>query len=144
MGYLLIGYCNLYRMAGHKVRTAHDERLRLFFELRDHGADGDLCLLGRNLADFDIVLLAEILLDIVGKLVSGSLDALLLHNTSEGNDSYLGSTTSDIYDHVTFRSLDIESDTEGSSHRLVDKINIPSACMLGRVTHGPDLDFGTS
>ena len=78
MGDLLVGHCDLDRMAGHEVRAAHDERLRLLFELRDHCTHGNLCLFSGNLADFDVMLLAEILLDVIGKLVARSLDALLL------------------------------------------------------------------
>ena len=134
----------MYRVSCHEVRTCDVVWLRLFLEVRDHGSDSDLDLLGCDLSHLDVVLLTEVHLDVVCEYVTGNLDRVLDYDTAERDHCDLCSTTSDVNDHVTLRRLHIEADTEGRCHWLVDQIYVASSCVLSRVTYRTDLHFGTS
>ena len=90
------------------------------------------------------MLLAQVILDVAGEYVTCGTDAVLDHQASEGDDGDLGGAAAYVDDHVALRGLDIETDTEGGGHRLEDQIHVARSGMLGGVTDGADLDFGTA
>ena len=74
----------MYRVRSHEVRTCDLEWLRLLcIEVWDNRSDRDLDLLSSDLSHLDVVLLAKVLLDVTCEYVSGNLDAILHHDTSE-------------------------------------------------------------
>ena len=138
-----MGDGRLHRVCGHEVGAADHERLRSFVsEIGYDGAYCDLDLLGSDFADLDIVLLAQIVLDVAGEHVAGRPDAGLLDQASERDHGDFGGASSDVHDHVSLRGFDVKSDSQGRGHGFENQVHISSSCVLGRVAHGPDFDLG--
>ena len=131
----------LYRVCRHEVGSADDEGLGLFHEVRDDCANGNLDLFRGDFSHADVVLLAEVLLDVCGEDVSGGTDALLEHEAAEGDDCDFRGAAAYVDDHVADRLLNLQADTEGGCHGLEDQIYVASAGVLGGVADGPDLYF---
>ncbi len=110
---LLMCDCSMYRMGCHKVRTGDRIWIRFIGDVRYYGSDRDLDLLGCNLSHPDVVLLAEVHLDVVGEHVSGHLDGVLHHDASEGDYRDFRCTSSYVNHHVSLWRLYVEADTEG-------------------------------
>ena len=108
------------------------------------GPNGDLGLLGRNLPHLDVMLLAQVVLNVIGQLVPSRLDALLHHDTAQGDDGDLGGAASDIDHHVALRGLHVQADTEGGRHRLENKVDIASSRVLRGITDRTDFHFRTA
>ena len=129
-------------MGGHKVWSAHDERKRLLLsQVRDDGSHGYLDLLCRNLSHLDVVLLAQVVLDVAGEHVSCGSDAVLLHEASEGDHCNFSGASAYVDHHISLRGLDVQTNTQGGCHRLEDQIYVPASGVLGGVTHCPDFHF---
>ena len=89
------------------------------------------------------MLLAHILHNVVGKLITSRTDTLLRGNTSIRYYSHLGSTPTYIHNHIPLRRKDIHSDTNSRSHWLEKHVHITSSGMLARVVYGTYLHLGT-
>ena len=112
VGNLLIGDGGIYRMGCHHVRAAYHIGLRFNLKVREHGTDGNLDSLGSSFSDFEVVLLAHVVLYVGGEYIAGNTDTFLLYYASEGDDCDFSRAASDIHYHVALRSLDVEADTE--------------------------------
>ena len=128
-------------MAGHEVRTPHEEGFGFGVQLGEDGTDRDLDLLRRGLAHADDVLLAQVVLDVGREDVAGHADGVLLDDTAQGDDGDLGGAASDVDDHVALRRLHVQADTEGRGHRFEDQVDVTAAGVLGGVADGADLHF---
>ena len=98
VGDFLVGDESLDRVAGHQVRTPHEERFGLGVQLGQDGTHGDLDLLRRGLAHADDVLLAQVVLDVGREDVAGHADGILLDDAAQGDDGDLGGAASDVDD----------------------------------------------
>ncbi len=72
----------------------------------------------------------HVILDIGSEVVAGKTDTLVTYDTTERDYGNLSATTAYIDNHVTLRRLDIKTDTESSSHRLINHVYVASAGML--------------
>ena len=131
-------------MGCHQVRSLHHLRLRFFVKLGQHCTHRDFDFLGGHLTDFDVVLLAQIVLDVAGEHVTCGADAVLHHQSSKGDDGDFGGTSTYVHHHVALRGFDVKTDSEGCCHRLENQVHIPSSRMLGGVAHSTYFHFGTS
>ena len=95
-----------------------------------------------TLAHLHIVLAAHVFLYVGGEVVTGNTDGVVAYDTSERDDCNLGRTTTDIHNHIALGSLNINTNTDSSSHWFEDKINVTSIGMLGRVANGTQLHLG--
>ena len=141
MGDFLVGDEGLYRVAGHQVGTADQERLRFHVQLGDDGAHGNLDLLRRGLAHLDHMLLAQVVLDIGREDVTRHPDGILLDDAAQGDDGDFRGAASDVHHHVAFRGFHVQADTEGGGHGFVDQVDVAAAGVLRRVAHSPDFHF---
>ena len=145
VGDFLIGDRDLDRVGGHDIRTADDEGFRLLaVKVGDDGADGDFDLFGGRFARLDVVLLAEVGLDVGGEDVAGDADGVLLDDAAEGDDGDFRRAATDIDDHVAARGFYVETDSEGCGHRFINQVDVASSGVFGGVADGADLDFGRS
>ena len=144
VGDFLIGDGRLHRVRCHEVLSPDDNRLRLVLQVGDDGTHGNLDTLRGYLSHLDVVLLLEVVLDVRREDVARRTDAVLDHDAAEGDDGDLRRTAADVDDHVALRGFDLEADTEGGRHRLIDEVDLTRAGVLGGVADGPDLDFGTA
>ena len=137
----LVGDEGLDRVAGHEVRTPHEEGFGFGVQLGEDGAHRDLDLFRRGFTHADDVLLAQVVLDVGREDIAGHADGVLLDDTAQGDDGDFGGAAADVDDHVALRRLDVQADTEGRGHRFEDQVDVPAAGVLGGVTDGTDLHF---
>ena len=90
------------------------------------------------------MLLAQVVLNVIGQLVPSRLDALLHHDTAQGDHGDFRRTASDIHHHVALRGLHVQADTEGGRHRLENKVDIASSRVLRGITDRTDFHFRTA
>ena len=138
MGRFLVGDEDLYRVAGHHVGTADQERFRFFVQLREDGAHGNLDFFRRGFTYFNHVLLTQVVLDIGRENVAGHTHGILHHNAAQGDDGDFRGTTSNVYHHIALRRLHIQADTQGCCHGLIDEVYVPAAGVLRGVADGTD------
>lgn len=136
--------CGIDGMGSHHVRPAYYIRVGFFVKIGEHGTNGNLDSLGSSFTDFQVMLLAHIVLDIGGEHISCDTDTLLLHDTTERDYGDLGCSAADINHHVSLRGLNVKTDTEGSGHRFVNQIHVAASSMFGGVADGPDFNLGTA
>ena len=129
---------DLYRVAGHQVGTADQERFRFFVQLREDGAHGNLDFFRRGFTYFNHVLLTQVVLDIGRENVAGHTHGILHHNAAQGDDGDFRGTTSNVYHHIALRRLHIQADTQGCCHGLIDEVYVPAAGVLRGVADGTD------
>ena len=114
--------------------------LRCFVaQLSEGRAYVNLDALGHALGHLDVVLACHIVLYVGCQLVAGNADGVVAHDAAEGDDGNLGGTAADVDNHVALRSLYVDADTYGSSHRLEDEVHVTSVGVLGRVAYGTQL-----
>ena len=87
------------------------------------------------------MLAVHILLNVSVKVITSHLDTGVGNNTTERDDGNLRRTTTDIDNHIALRGLNIDTDTDGSSHRFENQINITTIGMFGRVAYGTQLNL---
>ena len=80
---LLMSDGSVNRMGSHQVRAYDVLWLRFFHKVRNDSSDGDLDLFCRDLSHLDVVLLAEIHLNVIGEHVTSHFDGILHYDTSE-------------------------------------------------------------
>ena len=116
----------------------------LLLKLGEGRSDMNLDHLGCALAYLYIVYTAHVLHDVVGEVVAGHLDTLVGHDAAKRDHSNLSGTTAYVNDHVALRREHVDTDTESGGHGFVDHVDVTASGMLGRVTHGADLNLGGS
>ena len=142
MGNLLIAYGYFHRQCGDTVRTMHHEVFWCIITQIGQGRTHvDLDTLCHTLTDSHIMLTAHILLNISIQVVTSHLDTRVGHNTTERDHGNLSRTTTDIHNHITLRSLHIDTNTDSGSHRLKNQIDVTTIGMFGRVAHSTQLHF---
>ena len=88
------------------------------------------------------MLLTNIRLDISRKNVTCHIDTLRVNQTTQRDTSNLRGTTTDVDNHITHRSLNVQTCTQRSGHRLEDHIYLAATCTVSRVAYRTDLDIG--
>ena len=96
--------------AGDEIAALHFHRRFLFDGVG--GADLDLDVLGRALADHEIVGAAHVIDDRFVELVTRDANAAAKNNAAERDDGDLGRAAADINDHVAGRFLHRETDAD--------------------------------
>src|SRR6185503_11475053 len=144
---LLDRFANLARVNAHRLRNAGDEVASLHFHLAlfadgRRGADVDLDLLRRRLADEEVVVLPHELHDRNIELVAAGADRRIAHNAGERDDRDLRCATADVDDHVAGRRLDGEADTDCRGHGLSNHEYFFGTGTQRRVAHRTLLHFG--
>ena len=104
----------------------------------------DFNTLGHTLADLHIVLTAHILLDISSQVITRNADGVVGYDTTQGDNGNFRRTTTYIHNHISFRSLHIDTDTDSGSHGFKNQVDVTSAGMFGRVAHGTQFHFSTT
>lgn len=104
----------------------------------------DFYQLGHALANLHAVRAAHVLLDVLGKHVACHTDALVGDDAAKRDYRNLSCTAAYVDNHIAFRCLDVETDTEGCCHRLVNHINVAAAGMLARVADCTDFNLGAA
>src|SRR5215218_4916681 len=144
---LLDRFANLARMHAHRLRDAGDEVASLHFHLAllTHGrgaADLDLDLLGRRLADEQVVVLAHELHDRHVELVATRADRRVAHDARQRDDGDLRRATADVDHHVARRGLHRQSHADRRRHRLGDHEDLLGSGAERRVAHRTLLHLG--
>src|SRR5947199_6922527 len=104
--------------------------------------DLDLDLLGRGLADQEVVVLAHELHDRLVQLVAAGADRRVRDDPREGDHRDFGRTAADVDHHVPRWRLDGKPDADRRRHRLGDHVDLFGPGRLRRVPHGALFDFG--
>ena len=125
--------------AAELVAAAHLRR-QAFVEW-DGAADGDLDLLGRLLADDEVVTAADVGDDRFVDAVAGHADRFADDDAVERDDGGLGAAAADVDDHVAARGADRDARADGGRERLGNEVRgLAGARLLGGVADGALLD----
>ena len=122
---LLAGEHHRLRQPGDEVAAA-DLGLHLLCE-REGGADLELDLLGRLLADHELVLALDVADDRLVELVAADADRLGHDDAAERDHGDLAGAAADVHDHVARGLADREAGADRGSHRLLDQIGVAGA-----------------
>src|SRR5690606_41600078 len=87
---------------------------------------------------------ADILYNVRVEIVSSNADGLIAYYSGKCNDGNLRRTSTDINNHVAHRFFNVDSNSDCSRHRLVDKINFFSAGDFRRVAYSTFLHLRNS
>src|SRR5215207_7095133 len=144
---LLDRFADLARVDTHRLRDAGDEIASLHFHLAllTHGcgaADLDLDLLGRRLADEQVVVLAHELHDRHVELVATGADRRVAHDPRQRDHGDLRRAAADVDHHVARRRLHGQSHADRRRHRLGDHEDLFRSGAERRVAHRALLHFG--
>ena len=90
------------------------------------------------------MLTAHVFTDVFRQIITRHTDGVVGNNTSQRDNGNFRRTTTYVHNHIPFRSLYINADTNSRSHRFEDQIDIPSTGMFGRVTNGTEFNFRTT
>ena len=131
---LLGADCDCSRKSGHKVTSAYIHRLILCKRIA--GSNLNLNILCGTLTDQKIVFLTHIADQRLIKIISGNLDRCTYNRSSKRNDSDIRSTASDIYDHISAWSCNIDSRTDCSSDRLLNNFYLAGTSLISSVLNG--------
>ena len=132
-------HCNRARQPGDLIPAAH--LVRDLFLQRQCTADRNLQLLGRPVADNEIVAPLHIGGDRVVQPVTGNADALADDDAVHRDHGRLGASAADIDDHMALRNVHGDARADRRRQRLRDQVRRPPRpSSLGRVLHGPLLD----
>ena len=143
VGNFLIAYGNLHRQGRDTVWTMNNVVLgSLIAQVCQGRADSNLDTLSHTLRYLHVVLTGHILLNISGEVVTSGTDRVITYDTTQRNHSNLCATTTDIYNHVTLWSIYIDTNTDSSSHRLKNQVNVTSVSMLSTVAYSTKLHLG--
>ena len=133
---LLIAHRNFHWKCCNTVRPMNNEFLRsLIAKLRQCRTNMYLNPLCHTFTHFDVMLTAHILLNVSSKIVTCRTNGVITNDTTQRNDCNFGATTTNINDHITFRCLYINTNTDSSSHRFENQIHVTTVCMLCTVAH---------
>ena len=110
---------------GDEVAAA-DLGLHLLLE-RVGRADLELDLLGRLLADQELVLLLDVVDDRLVELVAADADRLRDDDAAERDHRHLGGAAADVDDHVPGRLADRQPGADRGGHRLLDQVGLAGA-----------------
>ena len=132
---------------GDQLRQPRNEASALdlhghFLLGRENAADLHLHLLGRALADEQVVLAAHILDDGLVELVARDLDGGRLDDAGEGDDRDVGRTAADVDDHVALGLGDVDARADGGGDRLFNEVDAARAGLNARVDDRALLDLG--
>ena len=135
------------RRDGDELGKARDKASALdlhghFLFRREDAADLHLHLLGRALADEQVVLAAHILDDGLVELVARDLDGGRFDDAGERNDRDIGRTAADVDDHVALGLGDVDARTDGGGDRLFNEVDAARAGLNARVDDRALLDLG--
>src|SRR5690606_27919926 len=95
-------------------------------------------LFSSTLPNIKVVLRTHIIYNVICEDIPGNFNRLVTHNSSKSNNRDLGSTSTYIHDHISFWLHNINSNSNSSSHWLVDQIHffaIHPFCTLFYRTH---------
>src|SRR5690606_19601227 len=106
------------------------------------GADEDLDLLRRLLADRDAVLPADVGDDRRVDVEGANAHRLERDDAAERDQRGLGGAAADVDDHVRHRLVDRQPRPDRRGHRLLDQLRLHGAGLAGRLGHRPLLDRG--
>ena len=133
---LLIAHRNFHWECCNTIRPMNNEILRgLITKIRQCRTNMYLNPFCHTFTHFDVMLTAHILLNVSSKIVTCRTNRVITNDTTQRNNSNFGATTTNINDHITFRCLYINTNTDSSSHRLEDQIHVTTVCMLCTVAH---------
>ena len=99
-------------------------------ELSERRTHVHLDLLGRAHAYYHIVGAAHVVLDILGEVIAGNLYALVADDAAQRYHGDFGGAAAYIHYHIAFGRLYVETDTQGSRHRLINHIHIAAISVL--------------
>ena len=108
---------------------------------RVRGSDLDLDLLGRALADEQVVGLARVRDDGLVELVAGDADRLAVDDACERDDRDVGRAAADVDDHVAGRFGNRHARADGGRHRFFDEMHLAGLGPHGAVFHRAALDL---
>ena len=106
------------------------------------GADLELDLLGRLLADQELVLALDVVDDRLVHLVAADAQRLRDDDAAERDDGDLGRAAADVDDHVAGRLGDGQPGADRGGHGLLDEVRLARAGREGRFLDGALLDAG--
>ena len=145
MRHLLITHRNFHGKSSDTVRPAYNVIFgSIISQISQGSAYMYLDTFGHTFTHLHIVLTAHIFLNIGCQIISGNTDRIVRHNTSQWNNRNFGRTTTYIDNHISFGCFHINTDTDSSSHRFKNQINIPSSRMLSTVTYRTKLYFSAT
>src|SRR5687768_4224006 len=144
---LLDRFADLAGVHAHGLGDSRDEVAALHFHLallahRRGAADLDLDLLGRRLADEQVVVLAHELHDRHVQLVAARADRGVAHDAGQRDDGDLGRPATDVDHHVARRRLDRQPDADRRRHRLRDHEHLLRSGAERRVANRALLHLG--
>ena len=128
------------RQAGEHVAAAH-LGLQLLAQVPG-GADLELDLLGRLLADEELVVALDVIDDRLVHLVAADAQRLRDDDPAERDDRDLGRAAADVDDHVPGRLGDGEPGADRGGHRLLDQVRLARAGRQRRLLDRALLDAG--
>ena len=136
---------NLLALDAHGLGQARDHvaavDLDVELVLERHGrTDLDLDVLGRALADSQVIGIANVGKDGLIKLVTGNANGLRHDDTAHGDNGDLGGTAADIDDHGAGRLLDRQVGADGSGHGLLDQVCLAGTGLDRSLKNGALLD----
>ena len=142
MSNFLVTNRNFHRQCSNSVRSTHDIVFRsILSQICQGSSHMNLDTFCHTFTHLHIMLTAHIFLNIGCQIISGDTDRIVRHNTSQWNNRNFGRTTTYIYNHITFRSFYIQSDTDSSCHWLKNQIYITSARMFSTIAYCSQLYF---
>ena len=129
------------RQAGQQVAPAQRDAL-LVVVARVGRADGDLDVLGRALAEQQVVLAPGVGDDVLVELVAADAQAATDDDAAEADDRDLRRAAADVDDQAAGWLADGQARTDRRGHGLLDEPRPARAGVEGRVADGALLDFG--
>ena len=111
-------------------------------KLCQRAADLNFDALGHTFRNRDVVLAAHVLANVGREVVTGHLNGVVRNDTAHRDNGNLRGSAADVHDHVAFRGIYVETDTDGCGHGLINEINVATAGVFGAVAHGTELNFG--
>ena len=139
---LLGADCDCSRKSGHKVTSAYIHRLILCKWIA--GSNLNLNILCGTLTDQKIVFLTHITDQSLVEIVSGDLDRCTYNRSTQRDDSDIRSTSSDIYDHISAWSCNINSGSDCSCDRLLNNFYLAGTSLIRCVLNGLLLYFSNT
>ena len=129
------------RQPGQQVAAAEGDALRVPLA-RVGGADRDLDVLGRPLAEEQVVLAPGERDDVLVHLVAADADGAADDDAAEPDDRDLGRAAADVDDEAARRLADRQAGADRGGHRLLDQARPARAGVERRVADGALLDLG--
>ena len=101
----------------------------------------NLNILCGTLTDQDIVLLTHVTNDCFVEVVTCDLDRSRYYRSAKGDHCDISCTTTDINDHITAWTGDVDTSTDGSCDRLLDNGYLTSTCCIGSILNSTLLNL---